>query len=284
MKSAYWRITNNCNLKCEHCCYECEPGKETMSNKNIEKVVDNLPKNIKNLQITGGEVFSVKPTLYHTLSYLQSKKLPKTKVIVQTNGFWVTDEDSTYKILKKLCDLGVKKISFTSDDKYHIRQGIDTEKLTYYGETPIKLALKKLKKEKRKVFSLPIKTSLRGAKEIYAFGRGKSFPKEKLCKTSWCLAEDFLKKGMEKVTIDPAGKVYPCCWEVTPSLGSAINTPLEELFEKARENRVFSFLSKRGLQKVIEDFKIHPNLDYLDNPCVACEEVFSELKDKGVGG
>lgn len=279
MSSAYWRITNNCNIKCKHCCYNCGPGKETMSKENIEKVVDHLPKNIKDLEITGGEVFTIKPTLYHTLSYLQSKKFQDLNVIVQTNGFWVTDEDSTYEVLKELYDLGVKKINFTSDDEYHIEQGINTEKLKYHKETPIRLALKKLKKEERKVFSLPIKIGLRGAKRIYPFGRGKSFPKEKLRKTSWCLAESILRKGKEHITIDPAGQVYPCCFGVTPSLGCAINTPLEELFEKARESPILTSLSNGGLQKVVEDFKIYPTGDYVNNPCASCEEVFSELRE-----
>jgi len=272
MNAAYWRITDNCNIKCGHCCFSCEPGGHTISSEDAEKVVEHFPLNLDYLTISGGEIFTVKPLLYDVLSSIKEKEFPKLEVILQTNGFWVKNPEQTYEEIKKLYDIiGFHKISFASKDRYHINQGIRPYKLVKGGNSPVGLAEKKLRKN-----NTPVEISLSGSNWVYPFGRGKSRPKKELTYQSYCAVISSLEKGRETEFIDPHGNVYLCCWQMPYSIGSAIETPFEELFESARKDAIIETLNMEGLQGVVNVFNVPVNLN-LNNPCASCTEVFERL-------
>ena len=61
----YFVTTQNCNLKCRHCYLEAGPGKSdtTISPEDFKAVVGNLPKESLDLNLSGGEVFTIQDTL-----------------------------------------------------------------------------------------------------------------------------------------------------------------------------------------------------------------------------
>ena len=68
----YFVITPNCNYRCKHCYIAAGPRRkdETISEKDFRQVIDHLPKVSLELGLSGGEVFTIKDTLY---DYLDSK-------------------------------------------------------------------------------------------------------------------------------------------------------------------------------------------------------------------
>ncbi len=275
MHSLYWRITNQCNLQCRHCCYKCGPNGKSVSVKNAKKIIDNFPKEIKAIEITGGEPMIVRPLLEEVLGYIQSKKLKDLKVMLQTNGFWVKDEETTYKHLVWLSDLGVRELDFTSDDIYHREQGLDSYRL---NSSPLKgifgRAFRRLSYEYGD--QAINEFSLRGAGAIDPFGRGKKMPQDKLYHRS-CFVSGYLDKNSEHFTIDPSGEVYPCCYQMPYSIGNVIKTPLSQIAENARRDHVLRALHKGGLRKVAENLGVDGECS-----CYSCEELFSKLNEMEV--
>ncbi|MDD5192482.1 MAG: radical SAM protein [Candidatus Nanoarchaeia archaeon] len=280
--NVYFRITDKCNLECKHCCYDCGPKGDSMLSSNIKKVVDNIPAGVKDFELTGGEPFVVKPLLYEALSYIQSKKFPKISVIVQTNGFWIKDEDSNYKILKELCDLGVNYIDFTSNDEFHKEQGIDINKLHMNVNilpSPLGKALDRLNDEFPGLENRYSKIGLhlRGAgKRVQPLGRAKSLPIEMIHPFYPCLANINFYGQHKDVTIDPQGNVYLCCWQGPRSIGSVIETPLEQLVEDAENDPITKAIIDGGPQKLAKQIGMVSCISGI-NDCITCQKIFAEL-------
>jgi MoaA/NifB/PqqE/SkfB family radical SAM enzyme len=281
----YWRITDKCNLQCRHCCYSCGPSGESVSIEDAKRIINNFPKNIRTIEITGGEPMVVKPLLEEILLYMQAKKFEGLKVILQTNGFWVKDEETTYKQLAWLSELGVRGIDITSDDKYHREQGIDPNMLRpdsirdeFAGRSAFAGALRRLTYEFGD--QAITDTYFRGVVRIDPFGRGKNFQKEELFHRS-CFIPGCLKEQSENLNIDPSGNVYPCCYQMPYFIGNAIDTPLEIIAENARQDRILSLLNEEGLWGVAQKFGIALQ-GY--GSCNNCEEVFAKLKEMQTSG
>lgn len=164
------RITNSCNLQCRHCCYSCGPGGKTMTEPEIEQILEkNIEYKIGDIMFSGGEVFTAKKTLMHALGYLKKNKkhMPmKPRILVSTNGTWAKDKKTFYKTLKELGKYGVDEVDIASKDEYHEEQGINTKKLEDLIST-------------MKSSKLPY-VSFRGCySEVFPFGRAKNLPKKK---------------------------------------------------------------------------------------------------------
>ncbi len=286
MYQVNFQITDNCNIRCNHCAYSCGPNGFTMDDRSIEKVIDNISPKTTDLLFTGGEPLSVKSSLKHALSYLKERKasvLPKGKVYVETNGFWVRDQESAYRTLKELYDLGVNTVALASLDKFHREQGLDIDKLEFKSDSPLYQAMEQLANEMGMVRRYPIAAERKGATHgVIPFGRAKQLPlsehKDRThCGVSW----DFRDENRE-VTIAPDGRVYLCCWKIAPSIGSAINTPIEELVKNAKENPIMRALMDEGLKEAAKKmgvFKHEESYMYDNNPCVKCEEIFKKSSE-----
>lgn len=124
------QFTEDCNLRCRHCHDSCGKGR-TMSDENIERVLNNLPLLTLAFEITGGEPFVRREKLFHMLEYIRHNAavLPIADIAVQTNAFWAKDEGAVCDTLEELAGLGVDILEITSMDKYHAEQGLDTSGL-----------------------------------------------------------------------------------------------------------------------------------------------------------
>lgn len=294
MTKIYFRFTNKCNLQCRHCCYSCGPKGETMSTENIEKVIEHFPADNKIVMVSGGEAFTEEEKLFHILNILQKRQFPKIRI--ETNGFWMRNEEQAYANLSRLYGL-VSGISVPSNDKFHREQGVYSGGVLHDG--PLFKAIDRLATERglhakrqwndtislfQGMFSPKvIEIWLSGTARTHPFGRGAGVEKENLRDYSSCDMREY--KSNEKswdITISPDGKAYPCCWCVMPSIGSAIESPLEELVEKMKKNELFAAMieenSPRGAAKVLGVYREADEEIYMRNPCVKCEEIFRGMR------
>lgn len=261
------RITNSCNLQCNHCCYSCGPGEKTMTEPEIEQILEkNIEHKIRRIMFSGGEVFTAKKTLMHALGYLKKNKkhMPMNpKILVSTNGTWAKDKRAFYRTLNELRNYGVDEVDISSRDEYHEEQGIDTKKLENLISTIGE-------------FSKLPNVSFRGcAERVMPFGRAKNLPKKTYMDRQCNI---FPNSNLADVTIDPYGNVYPCCWEVTKPMGSALKKSFKKIFEQARQDSLISILMKEGPGSVGRYLGIVEPKDYHSYSCVLCEKIFRNLK------
>ncbi|MBU2638410.1 MAG: radical SAM protein [Nanoarchaeota archaeon] len=281
MEQVTIQFTENCNLQCSHCYLSCGLQGRTMDKNSLEKVLQNIPENTKHVVFTGGEPFVEKDTLMHALYYMRINSiLPKARIHVHTNGFWIKDDISVYRVLRQLRSFRVSGLVVTSRDSYHKEQGIDTEKLGMHSGSPIFKGLEMLATAVgiSRTSGRLIRVNVPNARKPLPFGRAKLLPEESLRNYSEC---DARAEKIYNVTISPDGNAYPCCWRQTPSIGSAVETPIEVLAEEAKKNEVFAALIKGGPMKAAEVLGAYDEKDkarYQANPCVECERIFKDLR------
>ena len=111
---AWIEITNQCNLRCKHCYNESDQKcDKKMSIEQYRMVIDLLvSKNVKNIQIIGGEPFWNKKLLREELDYTVGKF---DRVEIFTNGTLVTDEWFEYFAINKIC-VALSVYSYDKDE------------------------------------------------------------------------------------------------------------------------------------------------------------------------
>lgn len=301
MTGVLFNFTNKCNLQCRHCYASCGPQGETMSTENIEKVLEHLPKDTEVLSISGGEPFMERETLMQMLEYLKENKrriLPAGNVALLTNGFWIRNSEKAYKILKSIYEQGVSTLNITSDDKFHFEQGIDTKWQADDPYITLCKLMQRLSAEKGKKYnfiaggmSIPYDSHGKefravvpiGANAAYPFGRGINLKKHEIKGFSQCNIRTWHSDTLsyDELTVAPDGKAYPCCWRVTPSISSAIESPLEELVRNMHKSELFTALLEEGPEGAANLLGVYKEKDkevYERNPCVKCGEIFRRLR------
>ncbi|MDD4877561.1 MAG: radical SAM protein [Candidatus Nanoarchaeia archaeon] len=286
MREVHFRITDKCNLKCRHCCYSCGPDGKSISPEGLEKVIDNIPEEIESIAISGGEPLVERNLLMHALECIQEKNKArdnKIKVRIITNGFWARNEESAYRTIRELYDNGVSVIDIASGDRYHYEQGINPELLKpYQKESPMCKAREQLEKEMGTGRKLEIEFRRHYGEGIFAipFGRAKSLPAKEKDLNRICS----ITPKLDEITVNPDGKVYPCCWAITPSIGNALEDNLDAVIKRAMRNRVFKTLAAEGpigVAKLTGYFRRSDEPLYRRQQCVMCEEVFDEMRKNG---
>lgn len=111
---AWIEITNQCNLRCKHCYNESDAKCDNkMSIEQFEMVIDLLvAKEIKNIQIIGGEPFWNRKLLREELDYAIGKF---DRIEIFTNGTLVTDEWFEYLADNKIC-VALSVYSYDKDE------------------------------------------------------------------------------------------------------------------------------------------------------------------------
>lgn len=260
------------------------PGGKTMPEADIEKVIDNLPRNLTSITLTGGEPFTARKSLMHALSYIHENReriLGKRTLNVQTNGFLVTNPEQTYQTLKELEELGLDELVFTSFNRYHSEQGLDIGKLNLRDKSSI---LSKARELLYSRVSNKMKINVGHSKNTaIPIGRAKQLPENEKRAHSECdIPSQYFADNPKMITIDNEGKLYACKWQVTPAIGSAIESPVEKLVEQAYSNPLMKALFTGGLRGAAKYLGVYNPAEesrYAGNPCAKCEEVFSAFKE-----
>jgi radical SAM protein with 4Fe4S-binding SPASM domain len=85
-----FRLTNECNLRCKHCCVSAEePWENELSTEEVKKTIDQLSKfDLHNLTFTGGEPM-MRKDFWEILSHTNQSRVPFE---IFTNGTFLDDE------------------------------------------------------------------------------------------------------------------------------------------------------------------------------------------------
>jgi organic radical activating enzyme len=271
MKEVFYRFTSVCDRLCAHCAYDSGPSAQPTPPFTIERVLDHLPRDLSRLVVSGGEPFAAPEQLFEILAYARDE-LPRAMLRLQTNCAWATDEERAYHVLSRLSALGVKEVQWTGRDRYHAATGLPVE-LLESPEGPLRRAEKRLKNN-----GVPLIVSRSGTykDQVLPFGRAVALFQRLHAPASVCVAGAD-SDGYRNITINPSGLVYPCCWEGTPAIGSAVTTPLDAIVAQALQDPVFHGLFSDGVPGAAAAAGIELDPEAYQNPCAACEQLFSDI-------
>jgi MoaA/NifB/PqqE/SkfB family radical SAM enzyme len=117
-RSAGLLLTYKCNCACEFCYYNCGPEKNGLMPvdtaisawQSLKILADDRAK----IHITGGEPFLYWERLQEILEEAGNQNLGKVDLI-ETNGFWATNEKVIRQRLKRLDELGMERFKVSTD-------------------------------------------------------------------------------------------------------------------------------------------------------------------------
>jgi hypothetical protein len=222
------------------------------------------------------------------------------KITIGSNGFWLRNKAQALSIADDLHRLGVSEVD-VSLDKYHAEQAweklgwnmadsFDTSGDVTCSGTILGMGkgdMKRLGEEILKRYGRDFKINVHYVspgvrKKNYALGRAKTLPQgEVFDGPGSCMIQT---DKMDIITISPYGKVYPCCWERGPCLGSAIDEPVDDLLKRAMNDKDIDTILNRGMNSLYlkrngepED---HDELvrQVFANPCELCKELFPKIE------
>jgi MoaA/NifB/PqqE/SkfB family radical SAM enzyme len=249
----YFVITPNCNYRCKHCYLSAGPKRksETISEKDFRQSIKHLPKTALDLGISGGEIFTIKDTLYQFLDYLnfenrrrKKKGQGKIETWLQTNGFWGSNDDRTNKILEELASFNVIDLNFAADDKYHRDQGANKKKI----ERVIELA------EESGFFGEVSFTGTITRDYILPVGRAKEMnlrlSEIQTGRKFGCESKESLDRYDLSVMYN--GDVSMCCTLQLPVIGNIIEEPLVDIVRRAKKDPLFSLMNGEGIEGLLK--------------------------------
>ncbi|MHC4153953.1 MAG: radical SAM protein [Planctomycetota bacterium] len=117
-RSAGLLLTYKCNAACEFCYYSCSPQQGGLMSTDIAigawQSLKALAGERAKVHFTGGEPFLFWDRLCEILKEAKRQKLGKVD-LVETNGFWATDEETVAEQLKALDELGMRRLKISCD-------------------------------------------------------------------------------------------------------------------------------------------------------------------------
>jgi len=252
-KEIYWTITKDCNLCCIDCYYSASPGGRTATKEHIKAMIENFPKHLKMLHLSGGEVLKIFAVLLYALNLLTEKYHARLKnreisIYVQSNLTLLTEQ-----MAQKIADMGVGIIG-ASGDEFHR----DSFRRAYGG------SLDELLREKIKLLELQHKRlSHKGIDFEYGlFGRenGTIVSVGRAAKNistigyhqsvNFCVQREGGKHFWDRwrVAVDLDGYVYPCCWKATMPISrkSLIDFDFYTILNEAKSRKDWQMLNEGG--------------------------------------
>jgi len=144
-KFKLWRsvgllLTYECNCACEFCYYNCGPEKNGLMPVDMAisawQSLRILAGHSARIHITGGEPFLYWDRLEEILKEAEKQNLGKVDLI-ETNGFWATNEKIIRQRLKRLVELGMHRLKI-STDPFH-QEYVDIELVRRLAEIATKI-------------------------------------------------------------------------------------------------------------------------------------------------
>jgi organic radical activating enzyme len=272
-RSAGLLLTYKCNAACEFCYYNCSPDKDGLMPAETAlgawESLRILAGDDANVHLTGGEPFLYWEHLLEIMRKAKSQGLGNADLI-ETNGFWATDEKIARQRIKTLDELGMRRLKI-SVDPFH-QEYVDIEPVRLLAKVATEVLGKERvmvrwrkyldntvnvkglsEKQLQKVYVEAIKeypcrfTGRAGGKLAQALAAESV---EKLCFQS-CKG-DFL--GAKGVHIDPYGNVFSgTCSGII--VGNVNSRPLQELWKgfDPRGNEFIRILFENGPGGLLEE-------------------------------
>jgi len=271
-RSAGLLLTYKCNAACEFCYYTCSPQKNGLMPVDMAisawKPLKILAGENAKIHLTGGEPFLYWDHLLQILEQAEKQNLGKIDLI-ETNGFWATDEKIIKQRLKTLDALGMERLKI-STDPFH-QEFIDIEPIRRLANLAINiLGSERVLVRWRKYLDNPVRMNdiPPAERQEQYIAAMKDYPCRLTGRAGGKLAElvasisietlasmncklDFLSaKG---VHIDPFGNVFNgTCSGII--IGNINQIPLEEIWKQfhPNQNEFISTLFERGPYGLLE--------------------------------
>jgi Iron-sulfur cluster-binding domain len=329
MESIYYVMTFLCHRQCPHCYedrfhpYYGEELKRVVgeSRRNFRRIISHFPSHMTyqdvddglkekpgRIILAGGEILLKEvreSVLYPALEQLYAKYKDQggVQLMVQTTGDVLTE-----KILQDLLHRHVYLVSVSGIDPYHA--GMETE-----------LARSKLRNKLTsmclgngmKLFSGSPISKTDGKSDgpfFHFFGAtpdtwiGKIWPRgraqtnelstatlaDNFC-NGWSGGLNFLQRRYSgsEVSVEPNGKVYPCCMKTQMAIGNLLDEDLDEIIDQLVGNPVYEAISKGhpermgiahgwSVEKFLEKSKVTlPSGRVYENLCIGCDAFHREV-------
>lgn len=307
-KLKLWRyagllLTYKCNGSCEFCYYSCSPEKGGLmpvdTAINAWRSLKMLAGDTAKIHITGGEPFLYWEHLQQVLEQAKKHNLGKVDMI-ETNGFWASNERIVRQWIKTLDKLGMHRLKISTDPFHQEYVDIEPVRLLVdiasdilgssrvlvrwrkYLENPIKmkgLSNEELKQQYiRAVNDYPCRFTGRAAGKLAELVA--TTPIETLAKL-YCKTDFLAAKG---VHIDPFGNVFSgTCSGII--IGNVNTKNLEDIWRQfhPKQNDFVNMLFNLGPSGLLDKVT---NLGYekaevYSNKCHLCTSIRQFLFDKG---
>ncbi len=287
----YWVFTQLCNDKCDHCYNDSGPQGKRITEEDCMAIIGNLPDNLQQITLSGGEPLADKKLLYKILDELNNKYGNNIFIALQFNGDLLND-----KILKTLIEKGVHRFSIASIDRYHKKQGERKDLLSkMFEDQGIEFVIgqPKLTKSAKGELTNKLTYGFFGATEDMWLGgnwaRGRSMEHDiwkKDGKHNFCAipsgAIGFLghedSNILQEISVQ-LWKISPCCPGTVVPMGDARKEKVVDVLQRMSKHEVMRKLNngdvygmgeslgisaKEGLKRAMET----------GNVCLWCDEFF----------
>jgi MoaA/NifB/PqqE/SkfB family radical SAM enzyme len=302
--SAGLLLTYKCNASCEFCYYKCSPEKNALMPTDtaikVWQSLKNLADSAAKIHITGGEPFLYWERLVEILE--AAKKLNLDKIdMLETNGFWATDENIIRQRLKILDSLEMNKLKI-SCDPFH-QEYVDIKLVKQLSAIAADLlGNNRLMVRWEKYLDKPVdmKKLSPSQREQHYIRCVKEYPCRFTGKAGGKLAELFADKplefiiskscksaflGAKGVHIDPYGNVFSgTCSGII--LGNINQKPLENIWQEFQpaQNEIIDILfnyGPAGLLKQAEKYGYKVKKFYAGK-CHLCTDVRQFFYENGL--
>ena len=142
--SVYLVITNRCNngaayrdadgevrhRTCGHCLNGSGPNGVSMSERDLERTIANLPFPLREVELSGGEPLMPQnmPLTLRAVRLCAERYGPDLMLSLQTNGDFLLSPKRCAETMERLRQNGLRRIAVASMDIYHGRGGSDQER------------------------------------------------------------------------------------------------------------------------------------------------------------
>jgi len=272
-RSAGLLLTYRCNAACEFCYYNCSPQQGGLMSTDTAisawQSLKALAGEKAKVHITGGEPFLYWERLCEIMKEAKKQKLGEVDLI-ETNGFWATEERIVAERLKALDEFGMRRLKISCDAFHQEYVDIELVRRTAAVGTSL-LGAERVQVHWRKYLDHSSDLSvLSQAQKEQAYVRAMSeYPCRFTGRAGGRLAElvacksikelaatncraNFL--GAKGVHIDPYGNVFSgTCSGII--LGNIMNVPLERIWQEfnPRNNGIIKTLFNLGPAGLLDE-------------------------------
>ncbi|MCB9554526.1 MAG: radical SAM protein [Deltaproteobacteria bacterium] len=297
------RHTYHCNIACRHCFMHGSPFRSKLridADQTVEFVKQMPAANLPRLLIGAGEPFLHLPTLVAGIAEARRLNIPGISLV--TNGFWGKNLEKARDVAKQLADAGFYRKGSNDRMKlstglYHIEAGVPVQSIANAARAVFEatgrkvlvdwevdqidgeLTIDEACAEMEKCGAIEESYDLK-LREVSPVGAGAELEGLRGVRP----LESFRAcTGVDKVAIEPDGRLRPCCGAnhlndglVNP--GNAFNMTVPEMAKSIVNNPINQILQTRPMCELGEILQRPINKDGYTGRCELCQDMLGNIK------